>query len=613
MSRRFVGVDLGTHRVKLCEASASLRGVQVSSAWEEAVEIGPEGGADLDAAVAMALAMIQDRGLGGESIVVSLPGNLASYRLLEFPFSDARRIAQAVAFEVDGQFPVPLEELAFDHVPVRGPKDTGRALVLAVRKARVQAALRPFEDAGVRVRGVTVAPLALAQVLEPSVVPLPETEGAAEPGARVPVTLVVDMGHRSTEMLAFTDDGPVAARSVRVGGREVTLALAAEYGMSPVEAERAKLRDGFVPHRGMGTLTPEQQRAGAAMVRGLEGFVREVQHTRLWLRTRHGYEATRLVLAGGGAELHGLDLYLAEQLGLDVQPISEAPLVGVREDGEIDRATFAVAMGAAVGAIRGPLVHLHESATGADGASWLQQRMPVLMSLALAIMGFGAIDTIVQVQALDSESKARADELAALSQDVLGESITSPSEITSRLEAVRGGGLRNKLPQRGALDVLDMITRAATPAGKPPPPAQPAGVPGVPLDETGAPDSTALATGAAPTGASAVPGAPAGGAEAGAPAPVLDPSQGVVWDDELVLSMVDIRERKVELKASATRSSTQDRLALKLEQTGCLKHISKGKVRDQNERKVFEMSMDNMCTIPEDEQEGADADKKEGA
>ena len=81
---------------------------------------------------------------------------------------------------------------------------------------------------------------------------------------------------------------------------------------------------------------------------------------------------------------------------------------------------------------------------------------------------------------------------------------------------------------------------------------------------------------------------------------------GILLVDDLVLSMVDIRELKVDIKAGANTSSAQDRLATKLAELGCISNVSKGKVKGEA-RKTFQMEMDNKCYFkkaePEDEED----------
>jgi uncharacterized membrane protein YgcG len=69
---------------------------------------------------------------------------------------------------------------------------------------------------------------------------------------------------------------------------------------------------------------------------------------------------------------------------------------------------------------------------------------------------------------------------------------------------------------------------------------------------------------------------------------------GVVVSDEVLFTLIDIRERKIELKVDAVRASAQERLAYRLRDIACLSNIEKSKVRG-TDRKQFDMVMDNNC------------------
>src|SRR5690606_27185279 len=112
------------HHVKVVVVSSGLRGVQVTDAFSEPVGPVPEDDPEVDplgVVLATALAVLKQRRLLSLPVGLVLPPAMCSYRLLSFPFSDERRIAQAVAFEAEGQFPVPVEELFHGHVVVPSP------------------------------------------------------------------------------------------------------------------------------------------------------------------------------------------------------------------------------------------------------------------------------------------------------------------------------------------------------------------------------------------------------------------------------------------------------------------------------------------------------------
>ncbi len=615
MAQKFVGVDLGSHHVKVVVVSSGLRGVQVTDAFTEPVgqvstddpEVDP-----LGAVLAVALGTLKQRRLLSLPMGLVLPPEVCSYRLLSFPFSDERRIAQAVGFEAEGQFPVPLEELFYGHVVVPSPGPGGRALVAAARRDKVEPIHDIFKRSGVDVKAVTSAAAAMAQVaLPPPAAPVsPEL---SERGLE-PVSLLVDLGHQATQLVAMAPKGPRAIRTARRGGRHITAAIAKAYQMSTADAEAAKHRDAFLPHHGLEQMDDEQLDAGRIVARAIEPVLREIGHTRMWLRSAHKLEVTRLVLAGGGAALQGLVAYLKEQTGLEVQRLMPAPNLIKGTHGR-DWANYAGALGAAYGAARRPLLQLHDASVGDSEGGWIQERMSSLIAIGVAVMAFGALDTIAQVKALEAEQEAYEDELSQATLETFGE-VLGPSKIEAKLAAVDGADLSSLVPDKGALDVLAMIVEASTPSDlgqAPPPGAAPTGTDPI----TGQPLAPGLMP--SPMGGPVPPGGLPPGVGPGDPAAAgveegakeigpIDPSRGIVMVDELTFSTVNIRELKVELKVGATSAPAQERLNTKLSQISCISGVQNGKVTGAD-RKAFEMIMDNNCYYAALEQPADSAEK----
>lgn len=605
MAQKFVGIDLGSHHVKGVVVSAGVRGVQLVDAWSEPVGPVPEDDPEVDplgAVLAAALSALKQRRLLATPLGLTLPPALCSYRVLSFPFADERRIAQAVAFEAEGQFPVPVDELMHGHVIVPGSGGGGRALVAAARRDKVEPIQAIIKRAGVELKVVTSGAVAMAQVAaRPPQSPVPPA--LSEHGLE-PVSLLVDLGHSSTQLVALGVKGPRAIRTSRRGGRDITAAIAKAYGMSPAEAEAAKHRDAFLPHNGLPPMSDEQLDAGRVVARALEPILREIAQTRMWLRATYKLEVTQLVLAGGGAALQGLPAYLLEQTGLPAEPFHPQALL-VKDAGGRDLTRHAAALGAAFGAAKRPLLQLQDAGGGASEGSWVQERMSSLIAIGVAVMAFGALDTIAQVKALEAELAAYEEELDAATLATFGESLPA-NKVDAKLAEVEGQDITSLVPEKGALDVLAMIAEAATPSdlGQGPlPGAVVPGAPGAVDPETGEPIEPE--DGAVDGGE---PGEPPAAEAEKKKIEIVDPSRGIVMSDELTLDMVDIRERKIELKIQANTSTAQDRLNSKLKQNTCITNITNGKVRGEG-RKTFDMSMDNNCyaAVPDEEEAGASA------
>jgi type IV pilus assembly protein PilM len=621
MAQKFVGVDLGSHHVKVAVVTSGIRGVTLTDAFE--VPVGPIESDDPDAdplgaVISVALNALRERRLLGEAVGLVLPPPLLSYRVLSFPFTDERRIAQAVGFEAEGQFPIALEELTHGHLVVPSSGSGGRALLAAVKRDKVEQIAGIFRRAGTDLKHVTSGAIALAHLAEPSVpAPTPET---TERGL-APCSLLVDIGHQATQLVALGAKGPLAIRGHRRGGRALTAAIAKAYGLDPAAAEGAKHRDAFVPHRGLESLTPDQLESGTIVATALEPIVREIGHTRIWLRATYNLEVGKILLAGGSSELRGLDAYLAEQLSMPVERFRPKPTMVKGVEGR-SFATIGPALGAAFGAARRPLMQLLDDDSTAGDGGWVQERMMSLVAIGVAVLAFGALDTIAQVKAIEAEQAAWESELEEATTNTFGAPLQA-SEVAVKLASVEGEDLTSLIPQRGALEVLAVVTTAATPQDldkypQLPAAAAPAMAEGDDDDDDGPRDPLGGIDPANGQPISPDPNAGVMDPATGEPVPApTAPETGIGVADNLSFAMVDIRERKLELKASASYSSTQDRLVEELKKAGCLQKITKGKVKDSNDLKTFEMAMDNVCfrweeKKVEDESVEAEAEGEDG-
>ncbi len=580
MAQKYVGLDLGTHEIKAVLISAGLRAVEVLEVVVEQVVARP-GTDDVGAALEAGLAILRRKGWNHYRVGVALPGAAGSFRVLKFPFSDARRIAQAIAFEAEGQFPIPLEDLEYDHVPV-GTGSTGQALMVAVRRETIDRITRAFKAASIDLKLITVDAIATAQVLDPAIPDVVRTDAG---DTRIPAALLLDIGNHTTDLVALGPKGPLAARVLRRGGSHVTRALQEHYRLDAAAAEQAKIESGFLPHHGQGELTPAQLESGSLVARAVEPIVREIEHTRLWLRAEFGAEVTQIRLSGGGSHLRGLDAYLTEQIGLPTLHARPRDNLGLGQLRDQDWTTASAALGAALGCARRPLIQLHKDISvqrgGGDG-TWLIERMSTIGALGLAILVLAAIDTMVKVGAMESERVAREAELAEASQKVFGEPLIALADIEARLNEVDAPDVTTLIADRGAVEVLSAFFKATTPAGPKPPPV-PEAAPLAPID------GESVDGGESPV-SPVEPAAPA------VPLPAVDLNAGIAWDDDLQITNIEIRPTVIQFRATATRATAQDRFKTRLLQAlPCITSFPIARMREENDRRVFDPTLEHNC------------------
>src|SRR5690606_396820 len=200
--------------------------------------------------------------------------------------------------------------------------------------------------------------------------------------------------------------------------------------------------------------------------RALQPFLREIDHTRQWLRAELGCVVVELRVCGGVAGLRGLVPWLGQELGLETGPVAPKESGALRSVQGRDWTRSIVALGAAVATGRRPRIRLHDAydSGGGEGA-WFQQNFSTLAALGIAILAFAGVDTMVRIKAAEREHSAYAAELQQETTAVFGESLANAAAVRAKLAEAEGGNTSSAIPERGALEVLELLTKAATPKG----------------------------------------------------------------------------------------------------------------------------------------------------
>jgi hypothetical protein len=516
---------------------------------------------------------------------------------------------------------VPSHTLAVEHRAFTRTNGPGtHALVVAIDRDVLGRVTDRFQAAGVEVKGCTVAPLAALQCVFGSLA-LPPAVPAAE--GRKPCGLFVDVGESGTDLVAWTDKGPVQLRSLRRGTRALSVAVARAFGTDTNAAATLMREAGLVPaelQQGRQVLqTPDGRTTDVVLQQALEPLLREIEHMRMWLRTELGLEVAALQLAGGGALLPGIVEWLSGSLGTpvvraepsprvlslakplpSVAAVGAGPLPGASMPAGPVWARTLVAAGAATSAHRKPFLRFEAGAHARAEEGFLVQHFGTVFALGLALVGLFGIDTILRIRALERERTNVQEELSAISARVFGEALEDPEAVDGLLASLDQDVVEEEIPARGALEVLEMIARVAapkdgTPQAQPAPTPDPTAAAGSTGDGATPPVDGAGDGGSGDAGTPSAPTEVAGSGNPEAPGGPIPLEAGIVLSDALEFASIDVRAIKIEMKVSATRAGAQDRLALQLEKIGCIRNITKGRIVDRNERKVFEMSMDHDC------------------
>lgn len=321
-----IGIDVGSSSVKVVELEP--RGNQ----WKLMAAASAPGGANLQTVPATLAAMLKETGIKSQRAVVALPEDQVSSHVMEMPLMKDGEIEQALEWQVEQYIPIPKDEAVWSWEVVRRDEVSGgmEILLVAAAKTLVESYRKVLEQAGLELIAVETELTATARA-------------EIKPGA--PLSVVVDMGAKSTDMGIVRGGQLIFSRNIPTAGDAFTRAIETGLGLDRAQAEQYKntygMNDKYLEGKLAGVMKPV-----LAVVAG------EIRKTIDFYITKHLSESVKMVvLSGGAAAMPDMVGLLSGQLGLEV--VIGDPLAGLIMDNEQKKAFansgpyYAVAIGLA--------------------------------------------------------------------------------------------------------------------------------------------------------------------------------------------------------------------------------------------------------------------------
>ncbi len=244
--------------------------------------------------------------------IASLPSFAAFMTVLSFPKMNQNELAKTMAYQAKQYIPLPLSEVALDWSAVGEYEDAkgnkfDQVLLISVPQEQI----RKYQ-AIMKAVGLTMI------ALEVEVFGLARSAVGTDPAT----ALIMDIGNRSTAF-AVTEKGKVKfAGQSDYAGASLTQALVSSLNINPLRAEELKRERGI-------TGTGPNYELSTIILPFLDVILSEAK------RVRANYESQfpaapkieRIVLAGGGANLLGLEQYVSKQMGIPA--VKAAPILGL--------------------------------------------------------------------------------------------------------------------------------------------------------------------------------------------------------------------------------------------------------------------------------------------
>lgn len=231
--------------------------------------------------------------------VASIPSFTSFSTVMDMPLMSPAETAKAVMFQAPQYIPMPLGDVLIDWFKIdefeaEGDKKYQHLFVVGMAKSTIQKYKAIFKAAGLRLTALEFDGFALTR----SLIDASDSD-----------TMIVDIGGEETELFVSAKGTLEYSGGTDYSGIHLTQSLARSLGITALRAEELKRRRGLLsegPESELSTLT----------IPFLDVIIQEVNHVRDVFKRRYGRDVTRIMLAGGGADLIGVGRYFSKQTGL---------------------------------------------------------------------------------------------------------------------------------------------------------------------------------------------------------------------------------------------------------------------------------------------------------
>jgi type IV pilus assembly protein PilM len=298
----FFGLDIGTTAVRLVQlktgggTTSLVKYAYVPVDSKIAVS---DSKADQQQLAQIISQLIKQAHMGTTNVAVGLPSNKVFSTVADIDRLSGHDLAKAIPFEADALIPTPLAESKIDWALLGdSPQDKTKQEILltSVGNNFVEQRLDMLESIGLNVVAFEPDNLALARALI-------GTESDAE--------LIIDIGHKSTDIVVVMSNVPHLMRNIPTGTETIIKAAVQNLNVDEKQAEQ------FVFKFGLSTDKLEGQ-VGKSISGTIDNLVSEIEKSITFFTSRYGVKIETIIVTGGASTLPEFPLFLANKFGINV-------------------------------------------------------------------------------------------------------------------------------------------------------------------------------------------------------------------------------------------------------------------------------------------------------
>ncbi|PIR26390.1 MAG: hypothetical protein COX62_02210 [Deltaproteobacteria bacterium CG_4_10_14_0_2_um_filter_43_8] len=302
MPQIILGIDIGSYSVKIAEIERSFKSFEFVAFYERVIQYNDLLSPEESRAIALQ-GLMDDNNITCDFCYSAISAQRVSSRLVTFPFSSSKKIAQTLPFEIESYVPFDVNDLIIDHSVLWSTKEATRVIACYVQREEFKKHLHLLQHVGLEPRTVSSEALDYVSIMNLGLVP---PEGAYA---------IIDIGHEKTNIALCSGKRLGYVRAVSIAGKSITQRIADALQISFEEAERIKIEMGRLPNEfedeELDDITSAVQKSIKSVIDELLLHIRQTLFT---FRDLESISVEGVYLSGGSSRLPGLESYLSGEL-----------------------------------------------------------------------------------------------------------------------------------------------------------------------------------------------------------------------------------------------------------------------------------------------------------
>jgi len=301
----FFGLDIGTTAIRLVElrGSGQVKALVKYAFLPVDSKIAlSDSKADHQKLVQALQELLNQAHITTRNVAVGIPSNRVFSTVVDIDRLSPDEISKTIQYQADSLIPTPLAESKFDWAVLGdSPKDKTKVEVLltSVTNDFVETRLDMLESIGLNVIAFEPDSMALSRAIIPANTAVPQ--------------MVLDVGHKSTDLVVSMSGAPRLVRTIPTGTEAIIKSASQNLNIDDNQAKQFVFKFGLSQDKLEGQIYH-------AIIGTVDILMTEIDKSIKFFQTRYNdSRIDRIVVTGGASALPEFPLYIANKFGLNVE------------------------------------------------------------------------------------------------------------------------------------------------------------------------------------------------------------------------------------------------------------------------------------------------------